>query len=109
LSEFRNAGGVLGAFELSHQYTSRGALCTALARLPGIRFDDPQASLWSAQPSRFTFKDRVYEISMPFADIRVAAAEPGAAYRETEELLVLVTAELVPKWRHRTRSRFFRA
>ncbi len=108
LSEFRDAGGALGAFELSHYYISLGALCTALARLPGIQFDDAGTSLWSEQPSRFTYKERVFEITIPIADLRVAPAEAGATYRETEDLLLLVSGELLPKWKHRARSRFFR-
>jgi hypothetical protein len=106
LSEYRDASGALGALEFSHRYTSVGALSAALARLPGIRFDDSQTSLWSKRPSRFTFKNRVFELSIPFADIRIAAAEPGAAYPETEELLRLLASDLLPKWQHRARSRF---
>jgi hypothetical protein len=50
----------------------------------------------------------VFEVSIPFADIRIAPAEPGAAYPETEELLRLVASDLLPKWQHRARSRFFK-
>jgi hypothetical protein len=108
LSEFRDSSGALGAFELSHHYTSLGALCTTLARLPGIRLDTAQNSLWSAHPNRFTFKERVFELSIPIADIRIAPAEAGAACRETEELLLLVAGELVSKWKLRGRPRFSR-
>ncbi|MDB6089580.1 MAG: hypothetical protein JWN85_2364 [Gammaproteobacteria bacterium] len=108
LSEFRDAGGALGAFELSHEYTSLGALVTALAHFPGIRFEDAQSSLWAGHPSRFTFQNRLYEISIPFMDLRIAPAEPGAAYPETEALLRLMTDNLITRWQHRGPARVFR-
>ena len=106
-SEFRDAVGTLGAFELSHRFTTAGALRTALGQMPGVLFDDPPASFWSTARSRFTFKNRVYEISVPFADIRVAPAEAGAVYRETEELLRMLAETVLPKWQNRARSRYF--
>jgi hypothetical protein len=108
LSEFRDAGGALGAFEVNQRFTTLGAICTALERLPGIRFDGTPKSFWSVGPKRFSFKSRVYEITAPFGDIRVAPAEPGAVYPETEELFRLVVENLVSKWQNRERSRFFR-
>jgi hypothetical protein len=108
LNEFRDTSGALGAFELSHRFTSVGALSTALARLPGIYFNNAGASLWVGGPRRFTFKDRDYEISAPHTDILVAPAEPGAIYRETEDLLRLVRENLIPRWQSRERSRFSR-
>ena len=108
LSEFRDADGALGAIEVNHQFTSIGALRTAVERLPGVRFDGPRTSLWSPGPSRFTFKGRVYQISTPYQDIRIAPVEAGAAYRETDELLQLIVEHLVPKWQTRARTRFFR-
>ncbi len=107
-NEFRDASGALGLFELNRQFTTLGALRTALSKLPGIHFDSERATLWSAGPDRFTFKDRVFQISTPFRDIRIAPVEAGAIYPETEELLRLVSEHLFPKWQNRARSRFFR-
>ena len=107
-NEFRDPTGALGLFELNHQFTTLGALRTALSKLPGIHFDAERATVWSGGPDRFTFKDRVFQISMPFGDIRIGPAEPGAVYPETEELLRLVSEHLFPKWQGRARSRFFR-
>lgn len=107
-NEFRDASGALGLFELNHQFTTLGALRTALGKLPGIHFDREHTTLWSAGPDRFTFKDRVFHISTPFRDIRIGPAEAGAIYPETEELLRLVSEHLFPKWQSRARSRFFR-
>jgi hypothetical protein len=107
LSEYRDADGALGAFELSHRFTTAGALRTALGQLPGVTLDSAPASLWSTGRSGFTFKNRAYEISIPFADIRVAPAEAGAIYRETEELLRMLSEGLLLKWQNRGRSRYF--
>ncbi len=107
LSEFRDTTGALGAFELSHRFTTAGALRTALAQLPGIQFETESASLWSLSRNRFVFKRRQFEISIPFEDVRVAPAEAGAVYPETEELLRLITETLLPKWQSRSRSRYF--
>ena len=107
-NEFRDANGALGLFELNHEFTSVGALCTALARLPGIHFDTGRATLWSTGPSRFTFHGRAFEISTPFQDIRIAPVEAGAIYPETEELLRLLGEHFFPKWQSRAKSRFFR-
>lgn len=108
-NEFRDASGALGLFELNHQFTTLGALRTALAKLPGIHFDTESATLWSAGPDRFTFKNRLFQISAPFRDIRIAPVETGAIYPETEELLRLISEHLFPKWHCRARSRFFRS
>ena len=107
-SEFRDTSGALGLFELSHQFTSLGATCSALARLPGIQFEEARGTLWSTTPSRFRFKGRTYQVSAPFRDVRVAPIEAGAIYPETEELLRLVSEQLFPLWQSRARSRFFR-
>lgn len=107
-NEFRDASGALALFELNHQFTTLGALRTALAGLPGIHFDTERATLWSAAPERFTFKGRVFQISTPFQDIRIGPLEPGTIYPETEELLRLVSEHLFPRWQTRARSRFFR-
>lgn len=106
-NEFRDASGALGLFELNHQFTTLGAVRTALAKLPGIQFDTGR-TLWSAGPDRFTFKDRAFQISTPFQDIRIAPVETAAIYPETEELLRLISEHLFPKWQSRARSRFFR-
>jgi hypothetical protein len=108
VSEFRDVTGALGAIELNHHFTTVGALCAALARLPGIEFEPPAASFWAQGPNRFTFKGHLYDVSAPHEDIRVAAVEPGAAYRETDDLLHLIAEHLVPKWQNRARSRFMR-
>lgn len=108
VSEFRDASGTLGAFELNQRFTGVGALCTALARLPGIHFEEARSSFWSQGPNRFTFKGRLYEVSAPHGDVRIAPAEKEIAYQETEELLRLVAEHLVPKWQSRARSRFIR-
>jgi hypothetical protein len=107
LSEFRDVAGALGAFELSHRFTTAGALRTALGQLPGIHFETEPASLWSVARNRFTFKNRLFEISIPFEDIRVAPAEAGAVYPETEALLRMLAESLLPKWQSRSRSRYF--
>jgi hypothetical protein len=108
LSEFRDASGALGALEVNQHFTSIGALCTALARLAGVQFEGARTSLWSTGPTRFTFKGRVYQVSAPHEDVRIAPVEAGVAYRETDELLHLIVEHLVPKWQTRARSRFFR-
>ena len=108
LSEYRDAAGALGAFELSHRFTSAGALRTTLTQIPGVHFEEATASLWSTGKSRFTYKNRVFEITVPFEDVRIAPAEAGAIYSETEELLRLLAENLLPKWQSRARSRFFR-
>jgi hypothetical protein len=107
MSEYRDAAGALGAFELSYRFTTAGALRTALGQLPGVEFDSAPASLWSTARNRFRFKNVAYEISIPFEDIRIAPAEAGAVYRETEELLRMLADSLMPRWQNRQRSRYF--
>lgn len=106
LSEYRDTAGGLGAVEFSHQYTTAGAMRNALARIPGVEFELHGDSAWSGQ-THFKFKDRLYEISVPHQDVRIAPAERGAVYHETEELLRLLTQSLLPKWQSR-RARFYR-
>ena len=108
LSEFRNPGGALGAFELSHRFTGVGALRTALAQLPGVEFTEEPTSLWSTRQNRFTYKGRLFEITVPHEDVRISPVAPGEIYRETEELLRLLSDTLLSKWQARERSRFFR-
>jgi hypothetical protein len=107
-SEFRDASGALGLFELSHQFTTLGALRSALARLPGVQFEEAPATVWLTKPSRFRFKGRTYQVSTPFQDVRVAPIEEGAVYPETEELLRLIGEQLFPMWQSRARGRYFR-
>jgi hypothetical protein len=108
VSEFRDPSGALGAFELSQRFTSVGALCAALARLPGIHFEESRSSFWSQGPNRFTFKGHLYEVSAPYQDVRVAPLEAGAASTQSDELLRLVMEHLAPKWQSRARSRVIR-
>ena len=107
MSEYRDAAGALGAFEVSHRFTTAGALRTALGQLPGIELDSAATSLWSASRNRFRFKNVIFEISIPFADIRIAPLEAGAVYPETEDLLRMLAESLLPRWMNRARSRFF--
>ena len=107
MSEFRDASGTLGAFELSHRFTTAGALRTTLSQLPGVEFDSAPASLWCTTRNRFKFKNVAYQISIPFEDIRIAPAEWGAIYPETEELLRMLSESLMPRWQNRQRSRYF--
>jgi hypothetical protein len=109
LSEFRDAQGALGAFELNQRFTTVGALCAALERLPGVRFDSARGSLWRSRSNHFSFKGREFEISAPFGDVRIEPLDAGATYRETGELLRLIAENLMPKWQSRERSRFSRA
>ena len=108
VNEYRDASGILGAFELNHHFTGVGALRAALARLPGIQFEGAATSMWAGGPNRFTFKKRLYQISTPFQDIRIAPADPTDIFLETEELLKLIGDHLFPKWTARVRSRFYR-
>ncbi len=80
LSEFRNSGGVLQAFEVN----------ALLARPPSesLQRAGPHARrrvspitiptfLVSKRPSRFTFRDHEYEVSIPHENIRVCPGEQG--------------------------------
>jgi hypothetical protein len=108
LSEYRDAAGGLGAIEFSHHFTSLGAMRNALAQIPGVEFELNGESAWAVGRTPFKFKDRLYEISVPHQDVRIAPAEWGAAYRETDELLRLLMQNLLPKWQNRARARFYR-
>lgn len=90
LSEFRNSGGVLQAFEVCHGQTTFGVLCSALARMPGVEFPDHNPHSWFRRPSRFTFRDQLYEVSIPHENIRVCPVNKGLALIEMEELLEYV-------------------
>jgi hypothetical protein len=90
LCEFRNSGGVLQAFEVCHGQTTFGTLCGALARMPGVAFPDHDPHSWFRRPSRFTFRDQLYEVSIPHENIRVCPVNEGQALIEMEELLEYV-------------------
>jgi len=107
-NEFRDASGALGFFELNRHFTTVGAMCTALARIPGIEFEATGGSLWSSGSPRFSFYGRQFQLSAPFQDVRIAPVEAGALYPETEELLRVVSEHVFPKWQSRARTRFFR-
>ena len=108
VSEFRDAAGRLGAVEFSRDFTTTGAMRNALSQIPGVAFELHGDSPQSLGPMRFKFKDRLYEISAPYKDVRIAAVERGAAYRETDDLLRLLAERLLPKWRNRAQARFYR-
>ena len=109
LSEYRDAAGGLGAFEFSHEFATTGAVRNALTRISGVEFELHGDSAWAVGRTRFKFRDRLYELSAPHLDVRIAPAESGAAYRETDELLRLLREYLLPKWQNRARTRFFRS
>jgi hypothetical protein len=90
LSEFRNSGGVLQAFEVCHGQTTFGVLCGALANMPGVEFPDHNSHSWFRRPSRFTFRGQLYEVSIPHENIRVCPVNQGEALIEMEELLEYV-------------------
>ena len=90
LSEFRNSGGVLQAFEVCHGQTTFGVLCSALSRMPGVEFPEHNPHSWFRRPSRFTFHDQLYEVSIPHENIRVCPVNKGLALIEMEELLEYV-------------------
>ena len=108
LSEYRDAAGRLAVVEFSHEFATTGSMRNALARIPGVEFELHGDSAWSVGRTRFKFKDRLYELSAPNLDVRIAPAEGGAVYRETEELLRLLSESLLPKWQNRARARFCR-
>jgi hypothetical protein len=81
----------------------------ALTRIPGVEFELHGDSAWTAGRTRFKFRDRLYELSAPHLDVRIAPAESGAIYRETHELLRLLSEYLLPKWQNRGRTRFYRS
>ena len=95
LSEFRDSGGRLQAFELSRGQTSFGILCDALSRMPGIAFPDHQADSWYRRPSRFTFRDTLYEVGVSHGNLSVVPVEPGPAIAEMDEILEYVRANVL--------------
>jgi len=95
LSEFRNSSGVLQAFEVCHGQTTFGVLCGALARMPGVEFPEHNPHSWFRRPSRFTFRDHLYEVSIPHENIRICPVNKGLALIEMEELLEYVRHNVV--------------
>jgi hypothetical protein len=89
LCEFRDSGGHLQAFEVCSQ-ASFGSLCAALSHMPGLVFPDQPARAWFRRPSRFSFREQVYEVDVPYGNIRVAPVNQGEAVPEMEELLEYV-------------------
>ena len=90
LCEFRNTSGVLQAFEVCHGQTTFGVLCSALLRMTGVTFPDHDPHSWFRRPSRFTFRENLYEISIPHENIRVCPVNMGQALIEMEEILEFV-------------------
>ena len=90
LCEFRNSGGVLQAFDVCYGQTTFGVLCSALSRMPGVEFPDHDPHSWFRRPSRFTFRDQLYEVSIPYENIRVCPVNLGPALIEMEEILEYV-------------------
>jgi hypothetical protein len=109
LNEYRDAAGGLGAFEFNSEFATTGSVRNALTRIPGVEFELHGDSAWTAGRTRFKFRDRLYELSAPHLDVRIAPAESGAIYRETHELLRLLSEYLLPKWQNRGRTRFYRS
>jgi hypothetical protein len=90
LCEFRTASGVLQAFEVCPGQTTFGVLCSTLARMPGVEFPGHDPLDWFTRPSRFTFRGELYEVSIPYDNIRVCPADIGKPVIEMEELLEYV-------------------
>jgi hypothetical protein len=106
LSEFRSTQGVLRGFELGRDYVTLGALCAALEQMDGVAFEGRKPTLWSTSPVRFTYKGRLYEITVPSVDLWLGPVEPDVAYPETEDLLQYVKRNILASRRIRFRSRF---
>jgi hypothetical protein len=107
LSEFRSLEGELRGFEVGHEYVTFNALCNALAQMSGVSFEERTDSLWSVRPRRFMFRGRLFEVSIPSADIWIGPVEPEVAYPETEELLMYVKRNVLSRTRLRIRSRYY--
>jgi len=90
LCEFRTASGVLQAFEVCPGQTTFGVLCSTLSRMPGVEFPGRDPLDWFARPSRFTFRGELYEVSIPYDNIRVCPVDLGKPVIEMEELLEYV-------------------
>ena len=83
LSEYRDAAGRLAVVEFSHEFATTGSMRNALARIPGVEFELHGDSAWSVGRTRFKFKDRLYELSAPNLDVRIAPAVANAVRAAT--------------------------
>jgi len=91
LCEFRSPAGLLQAIEVCPGQTSFGVLCNALTQMPGVEFPNHTAQAWFSRPARFTYKGRLYEVSIPFDNIRIAPVEVcDEGVFELEEVLEYV-------------------
>ena len=90
LCEFRDRSGVLQAFEVCADQTTFGGLCSALINMPGVVFPDHNPEKWFKRPTRFTFREHLYEVSIPHDNIRVAPVDDTVSLIEMEEILEYV-------------------
>lgn len=101
LHEIRRTDGTLFAFEVGSGYTSYRALCRFLARYPGIEFVVRPQAIVGAQPARFVFKGKEFEVCIPFSGYWVGPADTRETFPETEELLTHVRSNLIAPWKRR--------
>jgi hypothetical protein len=87
LCEFRTPEGVLQAFEVCYGQTTFGVLCAALVKMPGVEFENHTAHAWFRRPARFSFRGQLYEVSIPFDNIRVCPVDTFDGVPELEEIL----------------------
>jgi hypothetical protein len=90
LCEFRNPSGLLQAFEVCNGQTTFGVLCSALLRMPGVEFPEHDPQSWFRRPARFTFKGQLYEVSIPYDNIRICPIGTQQGLIDMEELLEFV-------------------
>ena len=64
--------------------------CNTLSRMPGVEFPGHDPLDWFKRPSRFTFRGELYEVSIPYDNIRVCPVDLGKPVIEMEELLEYV-------------------
>jgi hypothetical protein len=90
LCEFRDISGLLQAFDVCHGQTTFGVLCSALLRMPGVEFPEHDPQAWFSRPARFTFKGELYEVSIPYDNIRISPVSTERGLIDMEELLEYV-------------------
>lgn len=91
LCEFRSPAGLLQAFEVCYGQTTFGVLCSALSQMPGVEFQNHTPQAWFSRPARFTFKGQLFEVSIPFDNIRICPVEiSDDGLMELDELLEYV-------------------
>jgi hypothetical protein len=91
LCEFRSPAGHLQAFEVCYGQTTFGVLCNALRDMPGVAFVNHSPQAWFTRPARFTFRGHLFEVSIPFENIRIAPVEViDEGLPELDELLEYV-------------------